>query len=181
MTKEEPDLLWIARCLEGDLDAFGNLVERYQKPVFNVILRMVGNYEDASEIAQQVFLKAFENLPRFGRDRRFFSWIYRIAINESINHLHGRRPLEPIDPEIASPVPGPEDQAVAAERTEALQRAIAGLKPEYRAAVILRHLLHCSYHEAAEILDVPEKTLKSRLFTARTLLRDALAARGITR
>lgn len=181
MTKEELDLVWIARCLDGDFEAFGNLVEKYQKPVFNVILRMVGSYEDASEIAQQVFLKAFENLPHFGRDRRFFSWIYRIAINESINHLDSRRQFDPIDPKTASTSPGPEEQLAAAERSAALQEAIAALKPEYRSAVILRHLLHCSYRDAAEILDVPEKTLKSRLFTARQLLRDALTARGITR
>lgn len=181
MTKEELDLVWITRCLEGDVEAFGNLVEKYQKPVFNVILRMVGSYEDASEIAQQVFLKAFESLGTFGRDRRFFSWIYRIAINQSLNHLERRRPLEPLAPEIPSPAPGPDEQLEEAEAYRALHEAIAALKPEYRAPLILRHLLRCSYRDAAEILEVPEKTLKSRLFTARHLLRDALIARGITR
>ena len=91
MTKEDLDLAWVNRCLDGDVEAFGNLVEKYQRPVFNVILRMVDSYEDASEISQQTFLKAFENLGRFRRERKFFSWIYRIAINESINHLNKRR------------------------------------------------------------------------------------------
>ncbi len=181
MTKEDLDLVWITRCLDGDVEAFGNLVEKYQKPVFNVILRMVGSYEDASEIAQQVFMKAFENLRSFGRDRRFFSWIYRIAINQSINHLQSRRAFEPLAPEMASSAPGPEEEAVAAEASRALREAIDGLVPEYRTPLILRHLLRLSYHEAAEILEVPEKTFKSRLFTARHLLRDALIARGITR
>lgn len=181
MTKEDLDLAWIARCLDGDVEAFGNLVEKYQKPVFNVILRMVGSYEDASEIAQQAFMKAFENLQSFGRDRRFFSWIYRIAINQSINHLQSRRAFEPLAPEMPASAPGPEEELEAAEANRLLHEAIAGLKPEYRAPLILRHLLHCSYHDAAEILEIPEKTLKSRLFTARHLLRDALIARGITR
>lgn len=181
MTKEELDLVWVARCLDGDSEAFGHLVEKYQKPVFNVILRMVGSYEDASEIAQQVFLKAFENLPRFGRDRRFFSWIYRIAMNQSINHLETRRHYDELPPDAPATGPDPESELASAETSRALHQAIASLKPEYRSVVTLRHLLHCSYRDVAEILQVPEKTVKSRLFTARHLLRDALTARGITR
>ncbi|HEU5162268.1 MAG TPA: sigma-70 family RNA polymerase sigma factor [Thermoanaerobaculia bacterium] len=181
MTKEELDLAWVNRCLDGDVDAFGNLVEKYQRPVFNVILRMVGSYEDASEISQQVFLKAFENLGRFGRERRFFSWIYRIAINESINHIQTRRQFDSLNPDIPSSGPGPSDELEAAETSRALFTAIATLKPEHRAVVILRHFLNLSYRDAAGILEIPEKTVKSRLFTARQLLRDALTARGFSR
>ena len=181
MTKEDLDLAWVNRCLDGDVEAFGNLVEKYQRPVFNVILRMVGSYEDASEISQQAFLKAFESLGRFRRERKFFSWIYRIAINESINHLHKRRQFDPISPEMPSAAPTPAESFESAETSRALFDAIAALKPEHRAVVLLRHFLNCSYRDAAGILEIPEKTVKSRLFTARQLLRDALTARGIAR
>jgi RNA polymerase sigma-70 factor, ECF subfamily len=181
MTNEDLDLPLVTRCLEGDLEAFGSLVEKYQKPVFNVILHMVGNYEDASEISQQAFLKAFESLGRFERGRRFFSWIYRIAINEAINHLQGRRRFEALSAELPSTAPGADEQLEAAETSRLLHEAIAALKPEYRAVVLLRHFVPCSYRDLAQILKIPEKTVKSRLFTARHLLRDALTARGIAR
>jgi RNA polymerase sigma-70 factor (ECF subfamily) len=178
MNEEELDRIAIERCRQGDLDAFGRLIDRYERPVFNAILHMVGNAEDAREICQQVFMKAFEHLDTYDANRRFFSWIYRAAINESINHLKSRRPSEPLDERLQYPQPDPAQTYEEAERREHLQKTIRSLDENYRAVVILRHFLHFSYREMADVLNVPEKMVKSRLFTARQLLRQALEAKG---
>jgi RNA polymerase sigma-70 factor (ECF subfamily) len=174
MSEEDPDSLAVERCLNGDLEAFGTLVERYQRQVFNAILHMVGNYEDAREITQQVFLKAFEHLGSYERGRRFFSWIYRIAMNESINHLKARRTFEPFEFE-ENQIRSNHRAFASLETQREVRQAVLALKSEYRAVVILRHFLGCSYRDAAEALDLPEKTIKSRLFEARQILKSTLA------
>src|SRR6267378_3846271 len=100
----------LERCLEGDGGAFGQLVDRYQRVLFNVSLRMVGNREDARDITQTVFLKAYENLGKFDRRHKFFSWVYRIMINESLNHLSKARRTEPLDESLQSRARGPEEE-----------------------------------------------------------------------
>ena len=174
MSDDDPDATFVARCIHGDLEAFGPLVERYQRQIFRAILHMVGNYEDTRELTQQVFLKAFEHLSSFDQERKFFSWLYRIAMNESINHLKSRRSFEPID-EIDLPR---DTRFDAVEKTRSVRQAVMALKPEYRSVVVLRHFMDCSYSDAAAVLNLPEKTVKSRLFAARQLLRDALAPVG---
>jgi RNA polymerase sigma-70 factor (ECF subfamily) len=174
MTDEEVDRDCIERCLHGEVDAFGTLIDRYQRPVFNVILRMVGRHEDAQELAQQVFMKVFEHLGRFDENRRFFSWIYRMAINESINHLKARRPMEPLGADLAEPFSDPAEELARKETSVLVQQAVQSLDEPYRVVVVLRHFLQLSYHDTAEILNLPEKTVKSRLFTARQLLRARL-------
>jgi len=182
MNEDAKDLDAVARCLdEGDLEAFGELVERYQRPIFNVVLHMVKDTEDAREISQQVFMSAFEHLPTFSRERRFFSWIYRMAINAAINHLAARRPLEPLSESLVANGSSPERDCESRETSQHLRGAILSLKPEYRSVVILRHIAQCSYQEVAEVLGLPEAIVKSRLFTARNQLRGALAARGYRR
>ncbi len=93
---EDSDGILVQRCRAGDRRAFEALVGRYEKPVFNAALRMLRNPEDARDVAQTVFLKAFEHLADYDPKYRFYSWIYRIALNESINILNGRKRLEPI-------------------------------------------------------------------------------------
>ena len=178
MSEEQSDRMVVERCLGGDVDAFGVLVDRYERPVFNTVLHMVGDAEDAREVCQQVFIKAFEHLSSFDRNRKFFSWIYRVAVNESINHLKSRRPHEPLDEKLAHPLANPAEQFEELEAWTHLHEEIMKLEPNYRAVIILRHFLHLSYAEVAEILNVPEKTVKSRLFSARQMLRDALLAKG---
>ena len=140
---------------------------------------MVGNFEDAQEVSQQVFMKAFEHLPDYDRERKFFSWLYRIAINESINFMKARKRFESVEEAVAEPLSEPFE---AIDRTRAVQQAVLALKPEHRAVIVLYHFSGCSYQDAAEVLDLPEKTVKSRLFTARQLLkqmlRPALARNG---
>ena len=176
--EEDLDRVAVERCLEGDSDAFGELIVRYQRPVFNTVLHMVGDAEDAREVCQQAFMKAYEHLASYDRDRKFFSWIYRVAVNESINWLKARRPHEELDETFEHPRANPAQESEELEEWRHLHEAILELDPNYRAVVILRHFVHFSYDEIAEILKVPEKTVKSRLFTARSLLREALEARG---
>ena len=171
----------IRRCLEGDADAFEGLVVKYQKPVFNAIYHMVQNREDASEILQAVFLKAYLNLKSFDTSRKFFSWIYRIAMNDSINFVSSRHQSEPIDPMFQSDDATPEEDVETRELARLLDQEIAKLPAEQRAVVILRHISNLSYEEIAEALQIPEKTVKSRLFDARQRLRVAFLALGYRR
>jgi RNA polymerase sigma-70 factor, ECF subfamily len=178
MNEEHPDNMLVARCLDGDVDAFGQLIDRYAKPVFNTVLHMVGNADDAREVCQQAYMKAFQHLSSYDPERKFFSWIYRVALNEAINHVKARHRHEPLSASLPYLRPDAAEELETAERSEHLRQAIASLDPNYRAVIILRHFVHLTYGEIAEALDVPEKTVKSRLFSARQLLRDALQSKG---
>lgn len=180
-TTHNEDADCVRRCLGGDADAFEGLVRRYQKPVFNVVLRMVQNREDASEICQGAFLKAYLNLAAFDVERSFFSWVCRIAMNESINFLSSKRVAEPIAATLPSRSAGPGEELESIELRRHLDDAIAGLSSDHRAVVVLRHFTQLSYAEIASTLEIPEKTVKSRLFEARRALRDRFVALGYGR
>lgn len=167
------------RSLEGDGGAFGRLIDRYQRALFNVSLRMVGNSEDAKDITQTVFLKAYQNLRSFDRRHRFFSWVYRIMINESLNHLSRARRTEPLDERMVSDESGPDEECARRRLGDSIQSALMELSPDYRQVVILRHFVQLSYQEMSDVLEIPEKTVKSRLHTARQLLGEIFTKRGI--
>jgi RNA polymerase sigma-70 factor, ECF subfamily len=175
---EDNDGELVRRCCSGDRGAFESLVLRYEKPVFNAALRMLHDREEARDVTQTVFLKAYEHLAEYDPSRRFYSWIYRIALNESINTLHRRRPRSALDPEMADGAPGPDDTVRSLQLGDGMSAAIMSLSDEYRAVVVLRHFLDCSYEDMATILEIPEKTVKSRLFSARQLLKTAMESRG---
>lgn len=162
-----------SRCLRGDQQAFEPLVTRYEKVLFNVALRMVGNHEDARDIAQTTFAKAYEKLDTYDSRYRFFSWIYRIMMNEALNLIGRRRSHQPLDPRLVSP-DDPHESAEARELSERIQGALLELPPDYREVLILRHFAELSYGEMSALLAVPEKTVKSRLYTARQRLGEAL-------
>lgn len=165
---DEIDL--VHRCVAGDADAFEPLVLRYQRPIFNVALRMVGNHADASDLAQNTFVKAFEKLRSYDPRQRFFSWIYRIAINECLNFRARRRPGEALDPLLRAHGRDPEHAALAGELEITIQAALLELPPALRLVVVLRHFMDLSYEEMSALLLVPEKTVKSRLYSARERL-----------
>lgn len=173
---DDPEL--IARCLDGDRNSFEMLLIRYEKPVFNAAFRMLHNKEDARDVTQTVFLKVYENLDKYDSRFRVFSWIYRIAMNEAIDCLNKRDRTETIEDESTDPGSGPEQETSNAQLRNDLQTALMSIKPEYRTVVVLKHFLDCSYFEISEILDLPEKTVKSRLFAGRQLLKDALTRSG---
>jgi RNA polymerase sigma-70 factor (ECF subfamily) len=176
--KEEDDSALVERCRGGDRQAFEGLVVRYQKPVFNVALRMLHNPQDALDIAQTTFLKAFEHLADYDPSFKFYSWIYRIAVNESLNNLGARRTFEGLNGEEPDEAPGPDREVEGEQTGREIEQALMRISPELRGVVVLRHFMHLSYQDMSDILDVPEKTVKSRLYSARQLLRDQLLRRG---
>lgn len=177
MNEDELDRMCIERCLRGDSGAFEGIVGRYERPVYNAIVRFGVGREDARDLAQQVFLKAYERLDSFDVTRKFFSWIYRIAVNETLNHLKALHAVEPLRDDMQDARLGPEQELEEAEEEREISRALLALDPKYRLAIIVRHFLHLSYDEAADVLSVPVKTVKSRLFTARHLLREIIEGR----
>lgn len=172
---DEQDRALVGRYLEGHSAAAGALVDRYQQRLFNVALRMLGNMQDAEDVTQTVFQNAFLKLDTYDPKYRFFSWIYRMTVNESLNALKRRKPVETLDDGLAIPTQGMD--AAADARTEAETRvrtALAALKPDDRAVVVLKHFASFSYQEIAQVLEIPVQTVKSRLFTARERLRHTL-------
>jgi RNA polymerase sigma-70 factor (ECF subfamily) len=170
---DEQDRALVKRFLEGQRDAAGALVDRYQKRLFNVALRMVGNVQDAEDVTQTVFLNAFHKLRTYDPRYRFFSWIYRMTVNASLNLIKRRKPTVSLEdaPQIQAPGAAPDR---AAEAEDQVGKALMSLKPDDRAVVVLSHFVSFSYQEIADVLEIPVKTVKSRLFTARERLRLAL-------
>lgn len=168
---EPDDTDLIQRCLQGDRKAFEVLLDRYEKPVFNAAFRMLNNSEDAKDVTQTVFLRAYENLDRFDPTFRFFSWIYRIALNESINCLQKRNRTEELASEPVAGTEGPDDAADSGQRSQRVQTALMTIKTEYRTVIVLKHFLDCNYVEISQILEIPEKKVKSRLYSGRQMLK----------
>jgi len=175
---EEADGRLVARCCEGDRRAFADLVSRYQKPIYNAAMHMLHHTEDARDVTQTVFLKAYEHLGDYDPKFKFYSWIYRIALNESINALQRRRRSEPLTEQELDDHDGPDDEVGNQQASRRVQAALMTLRPDYRAVIVLKHFLDSSYEDMSEILGVPDKTVKSRLFTARQALREALNGHG---
>lgn len=173
LATDEQDRALVARCLENHQDAAGALVDRYQQRLFNVALRMLGNVQDAEDVTQTVFFNVFHKLRTYDPTYRFFSWIYRMTVNESLNLLKRRKPTDTLEDDLEILAGG-----AAADRADAEDRvgsALLSLKPDDRAVVVLKHFVSFSYQEIADVLEIPVQTVKSRLFTARERLREALA------
>ena len=171
---KDRDQLLVERCRDGDRAAFTELVIRYQRPIYNAAYRVLGNGEDASDIAQVVFLRVAERLDDYDPQFRFFSWIYRIALNESLNLLRRNGREDPLDDELDTPAgenTGPEARASVSEISRRVQGALMKMRSDDRTVLTLRHFSECSYREIGEILDLDEKRVKSRLFEARQRLR----------
>jgi RNA polymerase sigma-70 factor, ECF subfamily len=176
---ESADAARVRECLAGNPQAFAALVEQYEKPVYNVALRMLRNSEDARDIAQTVFMKAYQNLSSYDPQYKFYSWIYRMAINESLNILRVRgRDAGPVDERIAEDGAGPPELLAGEQRRDVVLAAVDRLKPEHRAVIVLRYFVDRNYEDMGEILGIDARTVKSRLYTARQLLKDQLSARG---
>jgi len=163
----------VAACRNGDRQAFDELLSQFEKPVFNAVSRMLSDYEEAQDVTQTAFMKAFEKLDQFDASHKFCSWIYRIAINECINYRAARRHEADLEPGLQG-TDNPERNAGRAELHQGLQEALMRLSPEHRSVVVLKHLLGFSYEEISDILEVPEKTVKSRLHDGRERLRALL-------
>jgi len=176
----------VNRTIGGDGTAFASIVERYQDRLHNAIFRLVGSPEDARDLLQDAFVKAYENLEGFRGGSSLYTWLFRIAVNTALSHRRKRKWThvglgstfdDDSAPESgwADPAaPDPADPLMAAETEAAVQQALDALDEEHRTVVVLRDIQHCDYHEMAEILGVPSGTVKSRLHRARLMLRDKL-------
>ena len=163
----------VRRALEGSEEAFRELVLRFQKPVFSVIVRMVRDAELAEDLVQDTFIKAHRALASYDPDRRFASWLFKIAHNTTIDHLRKKSlstvPLEPASPEetslaeiLADPrAVAPEARASSADLSQALERAVGSLRPEYREVVLLRFARGMAYQEITEITGLAMGTVKT--------------------
>ena len=176
---EPSDRTLVKKCIAGDTRAFGVLVDRYQKPVFNAAIRIVKDYDDAQDIAQTAFVKAYEKLDTYNPKYEVFSWIYRIVINEAINFLNSRKPTVELDHTIKSGGNTPEENLFQKELGGQIEDSLMVLSLDYRIVIALRHFLDFTYQEMSEVLQIPEKTVKSRLFSARRMLCEILTDRGI--
>ena len=174
---EDTDLALVERFRNGDREAFSELVIKYHRPIYNAAFWILRRVEDANDVTQDVFLRVAERLDEYDSQYKFFSWIYRIAVNEALNLLrrHGRE--EPLDDEVDVPDSeraNPERKVGDAELSKRIRGAMMRLSVNDRMVLSLRHFSECSYQEIAQILELDEKTVKSRLFEARQRLREML-------
>ena len=172
--RKDSDAALVNRCKQGDRQAMSLLVSQYQRPVYNAAYRILGNTEDAADITQTVFLKVFEHISDFDQKYKFFSWVYRIAINESLNQLKKRPRQESLDDNQVSPCKSPADELDSRRLCNQVQGALMLLSGNYRTVVVLKHISGCSYQQISEILQLSEKTVKSRLYSARQLMKKSL-------
>jgi RNA polymerase sigma-70 factor (ECF subfamily) len=174
---DDSDQALVERWRTGDREAFAALVIRYQRPIYNAALWIVRKAEDASDITQTVFLRVAQRLDEYDARYKFFSWIYRIAVNESLNLLRRNGREEALDDEVDLQGPvsdDPERRAEAAQLSASIRSALMRMSTNDRTVLVLRHFSECSYQEIGHILDLDEKTVKSRLYEARQHLRDML-------
>lgn len=176
----------VMRSQRGEQAAFRVLVERYQKLVYTLALRMVSNPADAEDVAQEAFLSAWKGLPKFRMDAKFSTWLYRLTVNAATDLLRRRQKeqahqsLEDEEQPVQIPddAPGPEEQAQAAERRAVLQRAIDSLTENHRKILLLREVNGLDYQEIGQVLELTPGTVKSRLARARRELREKLLSSG---
>ena len=178
---EEAEL--IDAALDGDTEAFGRLVQTHQDRLFGAMLQVTRSAEEAEDVVQEAFVRAYVKLHTFQRNSRFFTWLYRIAFNSALSRRRRKRAtlsldqtrevtgIEPIDS-----VDAPDERMLQTERIEMVRTALDRLSDEHRAIMILRELENHAYEDIAEILEISIGTVRSRLNRARTQLRQTLEA-----
>jgi len=166
-----------SRVLQGDRDAFGEIVQRHQQAVFNASYHVLGNVHDAEDAAQEAFIRAYQFFNQYDLDRPLEPWLLRIAINVCLNRVEGHKSVVDLDDERAplpDSNPGPEAQTITRDRDEIIRYELSRLPPRYRVVIELRHVQELSYEQIAKILKRPLSDVKSDLFRARKLLADRI-------
>lgn len=189
----DTDLKLVERSLEGDETAFGELVRKYEKAVYNLVRRIIRNRTDAEDVFQEVFMNAYRHLEKYDGKYKFSSWLLSIAKNQALYRLRGRKagasPVEDVDlaaaasnvaePTGAGQTADPHEVAASSETREAILACLHELPDRYRIVLTLRHLMHRSYQDIADIVDMKLGTVKTNIFLGRRLLRDLLAEKRI--
>ena len=176
----------IREAIEGDQKAYAEIVSRYRAQIFNLIYRMVRQRDEAEDLTQETFIKAFNALPSFNAEYAFSTWLYKIAVNNCIDHFRKKRlktypidnPIPVKDGDLQREFPDqsdtPDSGLMEKERRMQIQDAIDELPEKYREAILLRHGHDKSYEEIADELDIPIGTVKVRIFRAREMLKKKL-------
>jgi len=184
---EQTDAELVNAARGGDEQAIRDLLGRYRTAVFNLAFRILRNEEDATDAAQETFIRVFRALDRFDERQRFKPWILRIASNYCIDQIRKRdwrtvsfdTPIETedgtLEMELAGPGPQPDEVLKRKEQRMVIEQAIDSLPPDYRMAIVLRHTEGLSYEEIADVLGVPLGTVKARIHRARSALQKKLA------
>lgn len=181
---EQDDAFLVDASKRGDQDAFARLVQRYQRHIFNLVFRILQQYDEATEITQETFLAAWQGLPSFRGDARFPTWLYRIAYNCSLKQLEQRKRDRALQAAIQAEQylkrvdDSQRAEAVleASDRQNMIYEQLSSLPAKYRIVLVLRHLQEMTYEEMAETLTMPIGTIKTHLFRARNLLKERLEA-----
>ena len=177
MPRELADDEAVARVKAGDREAFASLLRRYQDKVYSIVSNYVGAGEDALDLTQEAFVKAYSQLPRFKGQSSFYTWLYRIAVNaalDSLRHTPQSRFVDFENLSMPDPQAGPETELLQKERSQAVQKAIAMLPESSRSVLVLREYGGLSYQEISASLDIPLGTVMSRLNYARQRLKENL-------
>ena len=181
MTREQEAAV-IQAVLDGDVNAYEALVKEYEKNVYNLALRMTGNSEDAADMAQEAFIKAYNSLTAFRGDSKFSVWLYRIVSNVCLDFLRSRSRKqtvslstenddgEEVELDIADETHSPEQLLHRSLTRDAVRRGLAALPPDHREILLLREIQGLSYEEIADVLGLEAGTVKSRIFRARKKL-----------
>jgi len=171
---ENNDFVLVEAVLNGNVNAFEELVKKYQKPVYNLAFKMTGDYDESKDITQNTFIKGYEKLKSFDPSYKFFSWIYRIALNEALNVLASKKRFADVDENLLKHPDTPADAYDKTEQAEIVNSALAMIKDDYRTLIVLKHYQGLSYDEIAEVLSISVQKVKSRLFMARQLLKNII-------
>src|SRR5678815_2747117 len=180
----------VSTAISGTEGSFEELVRRYQRPISAYVYRMVGNYESALDLTQEIFIKVYSSLRRYREEFKFSTWIYKIAHNSAVDHLRRNSTREQslvVGPEgdqfdlpLESTRLTPEQESERKERRGEIESVVRTLPANYRELIILRHSQDLSYEEIVEVTGLPLGTVKNRLFRAREMMRQQFLTKGIT-
>jgi RNA polymerase sigma-70 factor (ECF subfamily) len=176
---EEELRAWVKAAQQGDERAFADIFYQYQVTLFNMARQLVGDPDEAEDVVQKAFVKAFRSLSRLREPTRLESWLRKIVYTTGIDHLRGRKRKRemPLDERLrppTEPFPGPEREALLQERIDLVQQALQEMPPRYRTYIVLREFDGLSYDQIGEVLDEPITTVRVALFRARKMLRELL-------
>jgi RNA polymerase sigma-70 factor (ECF subfamily) len=181
-SRQDEERIWIEQARQGDHGAFARIVQAYQKPVYNLCYRMLGNQVEAEDAAQETFLRAYNNLHRYDPNRRFLNWILTIASNHAIDRLRRKRHVQvsledaPFAEQLRSHDEPLQARVERKEKADAIQHWIDQLSPNYRTPLVLLYWYDYSYGEIAETLKLSVPAVKSRLHRARKQVAELMLA-----